>query len=204
MGLSLPEFINEYADTYILFDGFPKDAGQCVQLVELYMVEVQAVDPPRYPNAKDYWFQGIPGYSQVSTPEPGDIAVYNAHGAFPEGHIAVCVGNGEVFEQNADPDGSPAHVFTRATTYLLGYLRKDNMNVSPNLNDGDIVNAMKNAGMDPETEANLNYRKTWVAIGNWNKWWYDFYAQPSVIAALQKKYGSGYMSYGGPALFIKS
>ena len=66
------------------------------------------------------------------TPQAGDIAVYDGHTGFPEGHIAVYIGNGEVFEQNADPDGSPAHIFSRANTYLLGYLTKgEDMGLTP-------------------------------------------------------------------------
>jgi len=62
------------------------------------------------------------------------------------------------------------------------------VNRSPDLNDGDIKNAMWWVGMDPETEANKNYRKTWVDIGDWNKWFYDFKEQPAVLQALADKY----------------
>lgn len=89
------------------------------------------------------------------------------------------------------------HMQEKSTNVKVGdYLDKlpkyeeDDMGKSPDLNDGDIVNAMRSVGMDPETDANKGYRKTWADIGNWNKWWYDFYAQPSVIAALEAKYGN--------------
>lgn len=97
--------------------------GQCVQLIGIYL-ETFGIELPVHPNAKDYWTYGIPGFDRVSAPEPGDIAVYDGHGAFPEGHIAICANNGWVFEENADPDDSPAHLASRSNTYLLGYLRK--------------------------------------------------------------------------------
>lgn len=122
--MTLVDFINQNTGKKLLYPGQnPIYTGECVQLVMLYMKQVQGVEPPVYPNAKDYW-RSIPGYTQESSPQPGDIAVYDGHGAFPEGHIAVYV-DGEVFEQNADPDGSPAHLFKRANTYLLGYLRSN-------------------------------------------------------------------------------
>lgn len=97
--------------------------GQCGELVRQYWIDVDQTNPPSYANSKDYWFNPVPGYDKVSTPQPGDIAIYNGHGGYPEGHSAIYV-DGCVFEQNADPDGSPAHLFTRNSPYLLGYLRK--------------------------------------------------------------------------------
>lgn len=115
--MTLEQFITKYAGQYI-------GDGQCGSLVRQYWNEVEHITPPSYPSAKDYWYNPAPPYTHTSTPQTGDIAVYDAHGAFPDGHIAVVSGN-EVFEQNADPDGSPAHLFTRANTYLLGYLTKE-------------------------------------------------------------------------------
>lgn len=113
--MTLDQFIQTY-------NGEKIGDGQCGTLVRLYWNDVVGVDPPSYPSAKDYWFSPAPPYTHTTTPNVGDIAVYNAHGAYPDGHIAIYIGNGQVFEQNADPDGSPAHTFTRANTYLLGYL----------------------------------------------------------------------------------
>lgn len=125
--------------------------GQCVQSV---MIKISAVDgqtPPVYPDAKDYWFNGIPGYSVVTDPQRGDIAVYDGHGDFPEGHIAVVADNGQVFEQNADPDGSPMHFAVRPTTYLLGYLRY-NGDIMPSTEE--ILQSALNA--ERTENANLN------------------------------------------------
>lgn len=113
--MSLSDFIAKYQGQVV-------GGGQCGDLIRQYWNEVLNIDPPSYPSAKDYWFNAAPPYTHTSTPQEGDIAVYNAHGAFPDGHIAIVWYNGEVFEQNADPDGSPAHLFNRANTYLLGYL----------------------------------------------------------------------------------
>lgn len=95
--------------------------GQCGELVDLWLVEGFG-NHTEYASAKDYWFSGIPGFVPTTSPQAGAIAVYNAHPGFPDGHIAVYMGGGVVFEQNADPDGSLAHEFARANTYLLGYL----------------------------------------------------------------------------------
>lgn len=110
--------------------------AQCWDLVELYAEQVLGV--PKHPwaitlgpeeAAKEAWtvfdahlqqyFDKVPKGQE----QRGDIMVYDGHGIYTEGHIAVCLGNGQAFEQNADPDGSPAHVATRANTYLLGSLR---------------------------------------------------------------------------------
>jgi hypothetical protein len=115
--MDLAQFISNYNDKIV-------GGGQCGELVDLYLVEVFG-NHTSYATALDYWTSGIPGFSVITSPEAGDIACYNAHPGFPAGHIAIYAGNGEVFEQNADPDGSPAHLFARASTYLLGYLRKD-------------------------------------------------------------------------------
>lgn len=113
--MTLNEFITKYS-------GQKVRGGQCGELVRQYWIDVDNTTPPSYTNSKDYWFNPVPGYDKVSNPQPGDIAIYNGHGSFPEGHSAIYY-DGRVFEQNADPDGSPAHLFNRANTYLLGYLR---------------------------------------------------------------------------------
>lgn len=122
MILSYPMTLSQFIQTY---SGKKVGDGECGTLVRQYWNEVVGVVPPSYPDAKDYWYNPAPPYSHTTTPNIGDIAVYDAHGAFPEGHIAIYIGNGQVFEQNADPDGSPAHTFTRANTFLLGYLTQE-------------------------------------------------------------------------------
>lgn len=113
--------------------------GQCVQLIGVYLPQVFNQTLPIHPNAKDYWTYGIPGWDRVTgTPQKGDIAVYNGHTGFPEGHIAIYY-DGRVFEENADPDGSAAHLAIRTNTYLLGYLRKQGGTVSK-VNNGDTIN----------------------------------------------------------------
>ena len=103
--------------------------GQCVQLIGIYLLDVFNQTLPAHPNAKDYWAYGIPDWVKVTAPQDGDIAIYRGHDVYPEGHIAI-VYHGEVFEENADPDGAPAHLFSRSSTYLLGYLRKEGTSVT--------------------------------------------------------------------------
>lgn len=133
--MTLQEFINKYNGKYV-------GDGQCGALVRQYWIEVDKTNPPSYTSSKDYWFKPVPGYDKVQNPKPGDIAIYNGHGSFVDGHSAIYV-DGRVFEQNADPDGSPAHVYLRLNTYLLGYLHKQGGTMDyPN--KGDLVNIHNN------------------------------------------------------------
>lgn len=156
--MNLQEFITKY-------DGKKVGDGQCGTLVRQYWNEVDKTIPPSYPNSKDYWFNPVPGYDKVHDPQPGNIAIYNGHGVYTEGHSAIYVGPG-VFEQNADPDGSPAHLFNRANTYLLGYLRKQGQGGEEMVNKGDVTNCYRVwIGHDP----NENDLAAWVG-----KPWKDF------------------------------
>lgn len=128
--ITIGQFISNY-------DGKVVGDGECGTLVRRYWIEVDGTNPPGYDDSKDYWFNPVPGYDKItSAPQDGDIAVYNGHGPtlpdgslkYPEGHSAIYY-DGVVFEQNADPDGSPAHLYPRANTYLLGYLRKQGQGV---------------------------------------------------------------------------
>lgn len=139
--MTLEQFITKYTGQIV-------GSGECGDLVRAYWNEVEHITPPSYPSAKDFWYNPAPPYIHTATPQPGDIAVYDAHGAFTDGHIAVYVGP-TVFEQNADPDGSPAHVYNRANTYLLGYLTKENVM------DDDDITAMYLAAGKSEADANL-------------------------------------------------
>lgn len=124
--------------------------GQCWDLVELY---AERLGVPKAPwaitlntdgsapagYAKNAWlyFNNNPNlvahFDQIPAGQHqrGDIGVYNGHGDYVEGHINIFTDSGNgVFQENADPDGSPAHETQRAPTYLLGALR---------LKGGDIV-----------------------------------------------------------------
>lgn len=141
MGLSLGEFINTYTGQRVR-------GGQCGELVRQYWIDVDQTNPPSYPNSKDYWYNPVPGYDKVQTPQPGDIAIYDGHGAYIEGHSAIYV-DGRIFEQNADPDGAPAHLFTRSGRYLLGYLRKQGEKDMP-INDDQLYMLIRGiAGREP-------------------------------------------------------
>lgn len=133
--MTLETFIANNNGKYVDVDGYY--GAQCWDLVELYAEQVLGV--PKEPwaitlgpegAAKEAWtvfdshlqkyFVKIPAGQQ----KKGDITVYGPHGIYTEGHIAIQGDNGLVFEQNADPDHSPAHISTRANTYLLGSLRR--------------------------------------------------------------------------------
>lgn len=126
--------------------------AQCWDLVELY---AEKLGVPKAPwaitlgpqlAAKEAWivfdahmqkyFVKIPKGQQ----QRGDINVYDGHGIYTEGHINIDLANGQVFEQNADPDHSPAHISTRATTYLLGSIRlKGENDMVPDIHHLDAI-----------------------------------------------------------------
>lgn len=132
--MGLDDFVKTYSGQYVDVDLVY--GSQCWDLVELYAEQVLQI--PKEPwaitlgptqSAKEAWtvfdahmqrnFDKIPAGQEIK----GDINVYDGHGVYPEGHINIDLG-GQVFEQNADPDHSPAHISTRPRTYLLGSLRK--------------------------------------------------------------------------------
>lgn len=159
--MSIDDFIAKYSGQKTLIPGQPEIyRGECVQLVGLYVNEVDNMPFPAYPSAKNYWFNGIDGYDKIPTGQEtrGDIVVYDGHGMYVDGHIAISMGDGQVFEQNADPDHSPAHISSRSRTYLLGSLRKKGINVLPpdyvKVTDGDVFNWLRWAKNDP------NYQPT--------------------------------------------
>lgn len=145
--MTLQDFINEY-------NGEKVGDGQCGYLVDEYLEQVLDCNTT-YDDAIDYWKNGIPGFSIVTSPEAGDIACYGAHGVYTAGHIAIYAGNGEVFEQNADPDGSAAHLFARANTYLLGYLRKDEV---MNATAQQVSDAFSKFNTTPSTQQQSYYQ----------------------------------------------
>lgn len=117
--ITLEQFVPKY-------NGKKVGDGQCGTLVRQYWIEVDGTNPPSYLNSRDYWFNPVPGYDKIPKGQPiqdGDIGIYDGHGSYPEGHSDIRY-KGQYFEQNADPDGSPAHLYPRADTYLLGHLRK--------------------------------------------------------------------------------
>lgn len=173
--LSLDQFISQTDNTPVDVD--KAYGAQCWDLVELYAQQVLNVpkEPWAIPlgpekSAKEAWtcydqsehmqkyFDKIPAGQQ----QKGDITVYDGHGVYTDGHIAISLGGNSVFEQNADPDGSLAHVYNnRSSTYLLGALRKkgDNMPtisqaayddfVAHKAQSERFVAAMQAAGLDP-------------------------------------------------------
>lgn len=159
MASSLNQFI--YINEGKLVDVDKEYGAQCWDVVELYAEQVLNV--PKEPwaitlgpelAAKEAWtvfdshmqkyFDKIPKGQQ----QKGDINVYGPHGIYTEGHITIELGHGDVFEQNADPDHSPAHTSERATTYLLGSLRrKETMSASQDKPDETLIRLIYQLGV---------------------------------------------------------
>jgi hypothetical protein len=171
---------------------------------------VDKTTPPSYVSSKDYWFNPVPGYDKVSTPQPGDIAIYNGHGVYTDGHSAIYV-DGRVFEQNADPDGSPAHLYTRANTYLLGYLRKQGVNMpdfSQEANDRQnaLVQIAKEVSVDYKdlndvNQVIANIRTQGANIDKLTQLCEDRLRQ---IETLQNNPPVNFTPYAGPPLFMEN
>jgi hypothetical protein len=186
--MTLQDFINQNSGKKI-------GSGQCGDLVDAYLVDVFN-NHTSYATALDYWTNGIPGFVVAPQPEPGDIACYNAHPGFPAGHIAIYAGNGEVFEQNADPDGSPAHLYPRANTYLLGYLRGGNMITK----DDENVMSILATGSYPGADYNYQFTGTSNIDGMVNFW----LNESKTAGLLSKPTNTNVVPYSGPQLFVKS
>lgn len=181
--MNLTDFIAKY-------NGKVVRGGQCGELVRQYWIDVDLTSPPSYVNSKDYWFNPVPGYDKVATPQPGSIAIYDGHGAFPEGHSAIYV-DGRVFEQNADPDGSPAHLFNRSNTYLLGYLRKQGGDMA-DISEDNMYSLIRGIlGREPTLPEmqNQDYRKDPnLAIATfWNNGGKDRYYNPGNFVPLNEQ-----------------
>lgn len=79
------------------YDGVPGDAGQCVQLVELFWKDVTNTPVPRYPDAATYWEKDVAGwmhhaYKPGLQPQTGDVVIWdrNLPGSNGHGHIDIC------------------------------------------------------------------------------------------------------------------
>lgn len=172
--MTLNEFISNpptgVNGTYVDVD---KQYGpQCWDLVELYAEKVLGIPKNPWavtlnPNsvAKDAWlsFDKNPQLQKYFIQIPkgqqqrGDVNVYDGHGVYTEGHINIELG-GSVFEQNADPDNSPAHSGPRPTTYLLGSLRAKGATMDKITKEQESALALMQTGSYPG--ANYNYQFT--------------------------------------------
>lgn len=167
--MTLDEFMSQVLSNNGGYVDVDKEYGpQCWDLVELY---AEQMGVPKEPWAiplgplkdayeawtvpsdhMDKYFSRIEEGSQ----ERGDINVYGPKPGFPEGHICIDLGNGQVFQQNASIEGSPSHVETRSTSYLLGALRIKGVG----MDDEDIKAIYLAAGKseaDANLQANLDY-----------------------------------------------
>lgn len=222
--------LDEYITLPDVLDGVDVDkefGNQCWDLVEDYAERVLLV--PKNPwaitlnpdgNAKSAWlnfgnnpqlekyFNQIP----VGQEQKGDIMVYNGHGDYTEGHIAICLGNGWVFEQNADPDESLPHSFQRARTYLLGSLRLKENDMAT-LATADDVKWYAQAYFTPDQVAAMGGLDKLVTdnvgtdLHELNKAWANskqFEQKRLHYEALDAGTASGFTPYSGPQIFVKS
>lgn len=135
--MDLIEFVNKYHRKKVDFDG--AYGAQCVDLFRQYCKDVlRAGHTGAVEGAKDLFlkYAELPAESKYfyrisandTTPEIGDVLVWNATAKNKYGHVAICLGydveNGliTVFEQDGlKQDG--AKIAIRLTDNLLGVLR---------------------------------------------------------------------------------
>jgi len=120
--MTLQDFINQYDDTYLEFDGAFK--YQCQDLAKAW--EAENGWPVISGNALNVIDNADKNfYDVVNIPQKGDIVVWGA-GVGPYGHIAIyVVGNADSFtsfDQNF-PIGSPCHLQNHTYKNIIGYLR---------------------------------------------------------------------------------
>lgn len=121
--------VTKYQGQQVAFLGYP---GQCLSLVKQYIKDTYDIAPPASGNG-----EGSGYYTDLPAPLQEYFTKENwvSGQAYPKGslvvnvatdHIALLVASGPVdatvFEQNADPDGSPAHEAQRANSRLDGVL----------------------------------------------------------------------------------
>ena len=99
--------IQKFISTYNGKRNIPKTngelAGQCVSLINRYCWEVLAVPAGAWGNAKDWATNQIQNqyFDKVGgAPQLGDILVWGANYGGGYGHVAISIGNGQVFDQN--------------------------------------------------------------------------------------------------------
>lgn len=133
-------FIQKYSGKVVSYDGVPADAGQCVQLVELYARDVLGVRLPLYPDAAAYWERPVPGYVKISKahglPQAGDIVVFDRQlqGSGGHGHMDICfdrVSRGGYRGFDSNWGSLKAQLVGHDYSHVLGYLRKSPGSVSP-------------------------------------------------------------------------
>lgn len=205
----LDQFVKTYNNQYIDVDRFPAEAlYQCWDIVELY---AQTLGVPKEPwsitlgpegAAKEAWtvfdahmqrnFIKVPAGQQIK----GDINIYGAHGIYTEGHINIDLGNGTVFEQNADPDKSPAHISQRPTIYLLGSLRKKGLVM---IEPATIISLSKDFDV-PLTDDQVKYYSKHP--GGYTELFTDFLKYNHDIRK-QLEATTTVVPYAGPPLFTK-
>lgn len=175
--MNIDQFVDTWNNSFCDID---KEYGnQCWDIVEQYAEDVLQI--PRSPwaitlnapqgqvsgVAKNAWLyydlnpQLVKYFDRVSPGQEkkGDINVYDGHGAFTEGHIAIELG-GQVFEQNADPDHSPAHIAVRPRTYLLGSLRKKGTDMNMTAQEcSDAYKKYANLSIAPSNPACQNRQR---------------------------------------------
>lgn len=127
--------VNTYAGKYVAYGGQYK--GECLSLVKQIYLDITGQLMPGAVNGYN-WSDSYWRYFEQSNPLP-DLFIkvnYTPGSDYPKGsivfyaathHIAIWIGKSgssahAVFEQNADPDGSPAHYATRANSKITGIL----------------------------------------------------------------------------------
>ena len=128
MTISIEEWIDEtYGKSVnVTPDWAPALAGECVSLVQNYIINVYDCPAVARGNAKDFGDNIIArgeGY-EVTSPRYGDIIVYNGNlpGSGGFGHVAVYIDSATMYDQNHGGERFAAYR-NMITGYIKQYIR---------------------------------------------------------------------------------
>jgi hypothetical protein len=161
--MTLQEYINYANGKQIEAGGSANAKFQCVDLANDYMEKVLGLPKILWTDAKDFIKKGVASgnYDRVTTPEPGDIAVWQWA---PYGHIAIYIGNGKYLTQNY-----PTALKTVIASLPKGeYMRKKGLTMSQM---DDIMKQFRwideqIARLDKKSDDNFNALK--AEYSQWN------------------------------------
>ena len=120
--MTLQEYADSVTGKQIEAGGTSDALNQCVDLVNDYIAKILGLPKILNTNAKDFITKGVSSgnFEKVSTPQPGDIAVWN-WGSY--GHVAVFLWNNLYLTQNY-PVSLRTTITTLSTNGLIGYMRR--------------------------------------------------------------------------------
>lgn len=200
----------------VTYDNNPENYGQCAQLMERKMFDVDGVTPPIYPGAADYYERGVPGYTKIAKttelPKKGDLVYFqrSVDSVGNNGHVDICMVDGAAsgytgFDSNWDATTyfqiingvkyPAAHDVVHNYDLVTGYLRKE-VPMPPDylMNSGDVDNGFAIFKKTP-TQAD---KDAWIGQP-FKKFMYD-----KIVPEVAAMPSANVKPYSGPPLFLET